>query len=82
MYIYHALINTMSAHMIHINLNIFYTHVEHSSTQTTHTKRHTERPPPPPQHTHTHTYEQKTQSIQADPLYSRRMQLQMSDCSF
>ena len=31
MYIYHALINAPSAHMIHINLNmIFYTHVEHS----------------------------------------------------
>ena len=31
MYIYHALINAMSAHMIHINLNmIFYTHVKHS----------------------------------------------------
>ena len=30
-YIYHALINALSAHMIHINLNIiFYTHVEHS----------------------------------------------------
>ena len=28
--IYHALINALSAHMIHINLNmIFYTHVEH-----------------------------------------------------
>ena len=49
MYIYHALMNTLSAHMIHINLNmIFYTHVEHSSTQTTHTKHHTERLPPPP----------------------------------
>ena len=33
MYIYHAFINTLSAHMIHINLNlIFYTHVEHSPT--------------------------------------------------
>ena len=33
MYIYHALINPLSAHMIHINLNmIFYTHVEHSPT--------------------------------------------------
>ena len=32
-YIYHALINALSAHMIHINLNmIFYTHVEHSLT--------------------------------------------------
>ena len=27
MYIYHSLINALSAHMIHINLNmIFYTH--------------------------------------------------------
>ena len=35
MYIYHALINALSAHMIHINLNmIFYTHVEHSPTKT------------------------------------------------
>ena len=34
MCIYHALINALSAHMIHINLNmIFYTHVEHSSTK-------------------------------------------------
>ena len=30
-YIYHALINALSAHIIHINLNmIIYTHVEHS----------------------------------------------------
>ena len=35
MYIYQALINTLRAHMIHINLNmIFYTHVEHSPTKT------------------------------------------------
>ena len=34
MYIYHALINALSAHMIHINLNmIFYTHAEHSPTK-------------------------------------------------
>ena len=40
--------------MIHINLNmIFYTHVEHSSTQTTRTKHHMERRPPPP---NTHTW--------------------------
>ena len=39
MYIYHALINALSAHMIHINLNIiFYTHVEHSSTKTIYIK--------------------------------------------
>ena len=36
MYIYHALINALSAHVRHINLNmIFYTHAEHSSTQIT-----------------------------------------------
>ena len=29
MYIYHALINALSAHIIHINLNmIFYTHID------------------------------------------------------
>ena len=34
MYIYHALINALSAHVIHINLSmIFYTHVEHSPTE-------------------------------------------------
>ena len=47
MYIYHALINALSAHVIHINLNmIFYTHVKHSPTKTTHTKQDTERPLP------------------------------------
>ena len=35
MYNYHALINALSAHMIHINLNmIFNTHVKHSPTKT------------------------------------------------
>ena len=36
MYIYHVLINALSAHMIlYINLNmIFYTHVDHSPTKT------------------------------------------------
>ena len=39
MYIYHALINALSAHMIHINLNmIFYTRVEHSPTKTIYKK--------------------------------------------
>ena len=34
MYIYHALVNALSAHMIPVNLNtIFYTHVEHSPTK-------------------------------------------------
>ena len=39
MYIYRALINALSAHMIHINLNmIFYTHVEHNPTKTIYIK--------------------------------------------
>ena len=63
MYVYHALINTLSAHILHINLNmIFYTHVKHSPTPTEtiyikyyifffkalQTRTHT--------HTHTHTH--------------------------
>ena len=36
MYFYHALINALSAHTIHINLNIiFYTHAEHLLKQFT-----------------------------------------------
>ena len=40
MYIWHALINALSAHMIYINLNmIFYSHVEeHSPTKTIYIK--------------------------------------------
>ena len=39
MYIYHALINALNAHMIYINLNmIFYTHTEHSPTNTIYIK--------------------------------------------
>ena len=39
MYIYHVLINALSAHMIHNNLNmIFYTHVKHSPTKTIYIK--------------------------------------------
>ena len=39
MYIDHALINALSAHMIHINLNMtFYTQVEHSPTKTIYIK--------------------------------------------
>ena len=67
MYIYHTLINALSAHMIHINLNmIFDTHVEHSppkiiyikyytttkkTQKTTKTKMHYKH-----KHTHTHTH--------------------------
>ena len=64
MYIYHALINALSTHMIHINLNmifinlnmIFYMHVEHSPTKTMYMKYYTE--------THTHTHTHKPQQIQ------------------
>ena len=50
MYIYHALINALSARVIHINLNmIFYTHVEHSPTKTIYIKYYLK-------HTHTHTH--------------------------
>ena len=42
MYIYHALIDALSAHMIHINLNmLFYAHVEHSPTKTMYIKYYT-----------------------------------------
>ena len=44
MYIYHALINALSAHMVHINLNMmFYTHVEHSPTKTIYIKYYTKK---------------------------------------
>ena len=46
MYIYHALINALSAHMIHINLNmIFYTHVKHSPTKTIYIKNKYKKAP-------------------------------------
>ena len=49
MYIYHALINPLSAHIIHIHLNtIFYTHLEHSPTETIYIRYYMET------HTHTH----------------------------
>ena len=55
MYIYHALINTLSAHMIHINLNIFYTHVEHSPTKTIYIKYYKKYFKKRTTNTHTHT---------------------------
>ena len=49
MYIYHALINTLSTHIIHINLyTIFYTHIEDSPTKTIYIRHY--------MHTHTHTH--------------------------
>ena len=59
MYIYHALINALSVHMIHINLNIiFYTHVEHSPTKTIYIKYYKKKiiKKTHYKHTHTHTH--------------------------
>ena len=57
MYIYHALINALSAHMIHINLNvILYTHVEHSPTETIYIKYYKIKIHTTHTHTHTHTH--------------------------
>ncbi len=54
-YIYHALINALSTHMIHINLNmIFYTHVEHSPTKTIYIKYYTKTKTKCTTNTHTH----------------------------
>ena len=56
MYSYHALNNALSAHMIHINLNmIFYTHVEHSPTKTIYIKYYTEKNRKKTCTSHTHT---------------------------
>ena len=56
MYIYYALINALSAHMIHINLNmILYTYVEHSPTKTIYIKYYTKTNKNTlPTHAHTH----------------------------
>ena len=63
MYIYLALINALSAHMIHINPNmIFYTHVEHSPTETIYIKyykkykKHNNNKKTIQTQTHTHTH--------------------------
>ena len=57
MYVYHALINTLSAHMIHINLNtIFYTHVEHSPTKTIYIKYYMDKYTQTCTHTRTHAH--------------------------
>ena len=53
MYIYHALIRALTAHIIHINLNtIFYTHVEDSLTKTIYIRHYMHARA----HTHTHTH--------------------------
>ena len=54
-YIYYTLINALSAHMIHINLNMifYYTQVEHSPIKTIYIKYYTEKQTHA-LHTHTH----------------------------
>ena len=70
MYIYHALITALSAHMIHINLNmIFYTHVEHSPSKAIYIKQQQQQQQKNAlqartrararTHTHTHTHTHK-----------------------
>ena len=58
-YIYNALINALSTHIIHVNLNtIFYTYVENSPTKTIfvrHTHTHTDTHARAHTHTHKHT---------------------------
>ena len=57
MYIYHALINALSTHMMHVNLNtIFYTQVEHSPTKTIYIKYYMEKQTHAYTCTHTHTH--------------------------
>ena len=58
MYSYHVLINALSAHFIHFNLNmIFYTHVERSPTKTIYIKYYIKIKINALQtHTHTHTH--------------------------
>ena len=60
MYSYHALINALGAHMIHINLNmIFCTHVEHSPTKRIYIKNYMEKQTHTRALVHTHTHMHK-----------------------
>ena len=68
MYIYHALTNTLSTH-IHINLNILYTHIEHSPTKTA----HMEKQPP-----YTHTM---NSNVYDTDLYHTSYMYTRNDCS-
>ena len=63
---YHALVNALSAHMIHINLNIiFYTHVEYSSNKTIYIKYYKIKKikiKTHYKHTHTHTHTDRSRN--------------------
>ena len=57
MYIYHALINALSTHMILIKINtLVYTYVEHSPTETIYIRCYMETYTRTQAHTHTHTH--------------------------
>ena len=62
MYIYHVLLNTLSAHMIHINLNtILYTRVKHSPSKTFDIKYYMEKQTHSLSLSLTHTHTHPTQ---------------------
>ena len=57
MYIYHALINALSALMIHIKINIIlYTHVEHIPNKTIYINYYKKQNKTKTHYTHTHTH--------------------------
>ena len=71
MYIYYALINALSAHTIHINLNtIFYAHVEHSPTNTSYIRYYMETHARARSHTHTHTHTHTHRHITLTPPHT------------
>ena len=76
MYIYHAFINALSAHIIHINLNtMFYTCVEDSPTKTIYIRHYME--------THTHTRTHARTHARAHTHCSKKMNKKMgSDISW
>ena len=69
MYVYYALSNALSTHMIHINLNmIFYTHVEHSPTKTIYIKYYTQKKKKKMHYKHTHTHNNNCLNVPTAPL--------------
>ena len=72
MYIYHVLINTLSVHTIHFNLNmIFYTYVEHSPTKRIYVKYYMEKTNKHAKHArpHTHTHTHRNSNVYDTDLY-------------
>jgi len=81
MYIYHVFINALSAHMIHINLNmIFYTHVEHSPTKTIDIKYY--KNTTKTLHTHTTTTTTTTTKQKQKTLHTHVYEIKYTDNRF